>query len=113
MLLSHQPDRVSTRLHNLTDLLRVFYLPPKREKQIVKHLFSASQLVEAGVKLHVGQDYQPKCTRVKICEGRLLYERLKILCWTKLVKVYACRHHNCDKAQKSVELAKKFGIKTW
>ncbi|KAL2322568.1 hypothetical protein Fmac_026947 [Flemingia macrophylla] len=55
-----KPDQVGMQLQNLTDLLRIFYLPPnrlpKREKETVKHLYSASQLVEAGVKLHVDHD---------------------------------------------------------
>ena len=81
-----KPDQVSMQLHNLTDLLRVFYLPldmlPKREKQTVKHLFSASQLVEAGVKLHVGQDYQ-SVLELKFAKGALTIPRFEVCHWTE------------------------------
>ncbi|CAJ2645800.1 unnamed protein product [Trifolium pratense] len=81
-----KPDQVSIQLHNLTDLLRVFYLPPdmlpKREKQIVKHLYSASQLVEAGVKLDVGQDY-PSLLELKFAKGTLTIPRFEVCHWTE------------------------------
>ncbi|XP_004501993.1 UPF0481 protein At3g47200-like [Cicer arietinum] len=81
-----KPDQVSMQLHNLTDLLRVFYLPPdrlpKRGKQTVKHLYSASRLVEAGVKLHVGQGYQ-SVLDLQFAKGVLTIPRFEVCHWTE------------------------------
>ncbi|TKY50037.1 UPF0481 protein [Spatholobus suberectus] len=82
-----KPDQVGMQLHNLTDLLRVFYLPPdrlpKREKEIVKHLYSASQLVEAGVKLHVGQD--KSAPELQFAKGVLTIPIFEVCHWTEIL----------------------------
>ena len=49
----------NVKVEHFTDLIRTFQLPPpeeqpKRHHQPIKHLYSATQLHEAGVKLEVG-----------------------------------------------------------
>lgn len=81
-----KPDQVSMQLHNLTDLLRIFYLPPdrlpKRERETVKHLYSASQLVESGVKLHVGDEDQ-SVLELQFSKGVLTIPRFEVCHWTE------------------------------
>ncbi|KAK7844788.1 upf0481 protein, partial [Quercus suber] len=48
----------SVKIEHITDLIRTFQLPPlenlpKRDRQHIKHLYSATQLHEAGVKFEV------------------------------------------------------------
>ncbi|KAK4566668.1 hypothetical protein RGQ29_002793 [Quercus rubra] len=49
----------NVKIEHFTDLIRTFQLPPlenlpKRQSQLIKHLYSATQLHEAGVKFEVG-----------------------------------------------------------
>ncbi|XP_040869440.1 UPF0481 protein At3g47200 isoform X2 [Glycine max] len=82
-----KPDHIDMQLHNLTDLLRVFYLPPdgmpRREKETVKHLYSASQLVEAGVKLHVGKN--KSALELQFEKGVLTIPRFEVCHWTEIL----------------------------
>ncbi|KAK7316624.1 hypothetical protein RJT34_00228 [Clitoria ternatea] len=82
-----KPDQVSMQLHNLTDLLRAFYLPPdrlpKREREIVKHLYSASQLREAGVKLHVG--LERSALELQFTKGVFTIPRFEVCHWTEIL----------------------------
>ncbi|KAE9594001.1 hypothetical protein Lalb_Chr18g0049001 [Lupinus albus] len=82
-----KPDEVSMQLHNLTDLLRIFYLPPdrlpRRRKETVKHLYSASQLVEAGVKLHVGEE--KSILELQFTKGVFTIPRFEVCHWTEIL----------------------------
>nr|KYP76398.1 UPF0481 protein At3g47200 [Cajanus cajan] len=82
-----KPDQVSMQLQNLTDLLRIFYLPPnrlpKREKKTVKHLYSASQLLEAGVKLNVDQG--KSAPELQFAKGVLTIPRFEVCHWTEIL----------------------------
>ncbi|CAL0301763.1 unnamed protein product [Lupinus luteus] len=82
-----KPDEVSMQLQNLTDLLRIFYLPPdrlpRRRKETVKHLYNASQLVEAGVKLHVGED--KSILELQFTKGVFTIPRFEVCHWTEIL----------------------------
>ncbi|KAM3750296.1 hypothetical protein ACB098_04G026400 [Castanea mollissima] len=60
------------KIERFTELLRTYQLPPpeeqpKRNPQLIKHLYSATQLLEAGVKFEVGSS---------ICYFYIKFERV-------------------------------------
>ncbi|XP_052197437.1 UPF0481 protein At3g47200-like [Diospyros lotus] len=77
-----QPDGVSLR--HFTDLLRIFYLPPSERLQersevgnILDHLYTASELVEAGLRFKV--DKTKKCLlELQYHKGVLTMPRLDV-----------------------------------
>ena len=56
---------------------------PRREKETVKHLYSASQLVEAGVKLHVGKN--KSALELQFEKGVLTIPRFEVCHWTEIL----------------------------
>ena len=68
------------KVRHFTDLLRNFYLPchePQRGEDFVEHLYSLSQLVEAGVKLKVGQNNN-SIIELQFENGELTMPRLMV-----------------------------------
>ncbi|KAK7851942.1 upf0481 protein, partial [Quercus suber] len=87
MKIKHFTDLLRIFQLPFTDLLRIFQLPPQRpqseRKELIKHLYSATQLREAGVKFKVSSS---NCLlELKFTNGVLeiprihLYDRTEIL----------------------------------
>nr|XP_023881610.1 putative UPF0481 protein At3g02645 [Quercus suber]POE74070.1 upf0481 protein [Quercus suber] len=78
----------NVKIEHFTDLLRTFQLPPpekppKRLRQLIEHLFSATQLHEAGVKFEVGtSEYS---FDIKFEKGVLKIPRLELMDRTEVV----------------------------
>jgi hypothetical protein len=84
------PDDPNLKIMHFVDLLRTFYLPPSqrlqainRNKPVLKHLYTVSQLHEARVKFKVGSS---KCLfELKFINGVLKIPCLKLADRTEFI----------------------------